>query len=83
MANELDVLRAYIRDQIGFHGHVDAHADLLEERILDSFNIVELAMFVQEQFQVELETEDLVRANLNTLAHIAALIERRRASQRQ
>ena len=35
---------------------------------------------IQEQFKVELETEDLVRANLNSLSQIVSLIERRRAS---
>ena len=37
-------------------------------------------MFVQQRFDVELEAEDLVRANLSTLSNVSALIERKRAA---
>lgn len=79
MSGAMESLSTFIRDTIGYAGKLDPNLDLLDAQILDSFNIVELAMFVQEQFDVELEAEDLVRANLSTLASIVALIERRKA----
>ena len=55
-------------------------ADLLEARILDSFSIVQLAMFVQQRFDVRLEAEDLTRADLATLDSVpACLIDKRKA----
>jgi len=75
----IDVLIEYIRKETGFAGTLTADADLLQAGVLDSFNIVSLALFAQERFEVELEGEDLVRDNLAKLSSLAALIARRRA----
>jgi len=79
MRNELVVLTDYVRSESGYEGPLDPESDLLDAKILDSFSIVQLAMFVQERFGVELEAEDLTRANLATLSNIVALIDRRKA----
>ena len=79
MSTEIDVLIEYIRNETGYTGPLTADEDLLESRVLDSFNIVSLAMFAQEQFEVEFEGEDLVRENLARLSALVALINRRRA----
>jgi acyl carrier protein len=75
------VLIEYIRKETGFDGPLAADDDLLSIGVLDSFNIVTLALFAQERFEVELEGEDLVRDNLARLSSLAALIFRRRAEQ--
>lgn len=77
MTDKIEILRNYIRSEIGYEGHVDPDADLLESQILDSFSIVQMAVFIQERFQLELEAEDLVRANLSKLSTMAAMIERK------
>ena len=81
MSEELEVLRDYIRKELGYEGNIDPEIDLLEAKILDSFNIVELAVFIQEQFQIELEPEDVVRANLSTLASMISLIKMRKTTE--
>ncbi|MEO8247887.1 MAG: phosphopantetheine-binding protein [Burkholderiales bacterium] len=78
MSHEIDVLAQYIRDETGFEGPLGADDDLLEAGVLDSFNIVSLAMFAQERFEVEFEAEDLVRENLARLSSLVALIRQRR-----
>jgi len=80
MTDKLEVLRDYIKTEIGYQGEVDAEADLLEQRILDSFSIVQMAVFIQERFQVELEAEDLVRTNLCRLSAMIAMIDRKLAA---
>ena len=80
MRDELTALSDYIRSESGYKGNLDPNVDLLEANILDSFSIVQLAMFVQERFGVELEADDLTRANLATLSNIVALIDRRRSA---
>ena len=75
----IDVLIEYIRKETGFTGKLTADVDLLQTGVLDSFNIVSLALFAQERFEVELEGEDLVRDNLAKLSSLASLIVRRRA----
>jgi acyl carrier protein len=80
--NEIvDVLIEYIRNETGHTGRLTADDDLLQTGVLDSFNIVSLALFAQERFGVELEGEDLVRDNLARLSALATLIEKRRAEQ--
>ena len=81
MTDIIEVLIDYIRSETGFTGPLSADRDLLQAGVLDSFNIVSLALFAQERFEVELEDEDLVRDNLASLSALASLIERRRAEQ--
>lgn len=76
---DLEILCDYIRNEIGYQGQLAPDVDLLEAHILDSFNVVQLAVFVQDHFQIELEAEDLVRVNLATLANLVALIDKRKA----
>lgn len=71
----------YIRDETGFMGDLGPDEDLIQSGVLDSFNIVALALFVQDRFGVELDGEDLVRDNLAKLSALAALIDRRRSAQ--
>ena len=82
MTTELEALREFIRAETGYKGELDPELDLMEAKILDSFNIVVLASFIQDRFDVELEAEDLVRANLCRLSSILLLIEKKRSAIR-
>ena len=78
MASELEILTDYIKSETSYEGEIGADVDLLDEQILDSFSIVQMAMFIQEQFDIELEADDLVRDNLAKLSSMIALINKRR-----
>ena len=80
MSTELEILSDYIMNEMGYTDELDPNADLLEEQILDSFSIMQMAMFLQERFELELEAEDIVRDNLSKLSSMIALIERKRSS---
>ena len=80
MNDKVNVIRDYIRTEIGYDGDIDPEADLLESRILDSFSIVQVAVFIQEHFEVELDAEDLVRANLSKLSAMVAMIDKKLAA---
>jgi acyl carrier protein len=82
MKNDLEVLRDFIRGETGYKGELDPELDLIEAKILDSFNIVVVATFIQERFDVELDGEDLVRANLYKLSSMLLLIERKKSAVR-
>lgn len=81
MSNEIEILTTYIRDETGFSGQLDAEDDLLESGVLDSFNIISLALFAQERFGVEFEGEDMIRDNLARLSSLVALIRARKGSR--
>ncbi|MGA7460807.1 MAG: acyl carrier protein [Candidatus Korobacteraceae bacterium] len=76
--SELQILSDYIRSETGYEGELSPELDLLEKHILDSFNIVQWAMFIQEQFKIDLEAEELVRQNLSSLSRVMALIDSKR-----
>jgi acyl carrier protein len=78
LSEDFEILAEYIRSETGHSGPIDPDVDLLEAGVLDSFNIVTLAMFAQERFGVEFEAEDLVRDNLARLSSLVALIQSRR-----
>lgn len=82
MHTELEILRDFIRREMGFTGEIPADVDLLKTQILDSFSIVSLAVFAQSEFGVEFEPEDVVRENLARLADLVALVNRKRSSVR-
>lgn len=77
---ELEILRGYIKSETGYEGDLDPNLDLLEEQILDSFSIVQWAMFIQERFRIDLEAEELVRDNLSSLSRVIALIDSKRSA---
>ena len=73
----LENLIGFIREETGYEGQIDPSEDLLEQRILDSFSVVEIASYIQSSFDVELEAEDLTRQNFSSLSNMVALIESR------
>ena len=79
MNDEIELLANYIRTETGYDGAIDPDEDLLKVGILDSFSIVSLAMFAQEQFGVEFEGEELVRENLAKLSSLVALIRQKQS----
>lgn len=79
MDDEIETLKNYIRTEIGYSGPINPDDDLLATRVLDSFNIVGLALYAQECFNVEFDAEDLVRDNLAKLSSLVALVKTRRA----
>ena len=79
MNNKLELLIDYVRKETGYSGTIDPDEDLLAKEILDSFNIVSLAVFTQEQFGVEFEADELVRENLAHLSKLVELVQKKLA----
>ena len=80
MTKEMEAILGFIKEDFGYDGDVDPEVDLLEKSILNSFNVVELALFIQEHFGIELQADDVTRANFAKLASIVALIDRRQVA---
>ena len=52
---------------------------LISGGILDSIATLKLVMFLEERFGISVEAHEADREHLDTLADIAALVERKRA----
>jgi acyl carrier protein len=54
-------------------------AALISNGIIDSFHLVDLAMFVEEAFGVRIDDSELNAETFDTLNQLAALIQQRQA----
>jgi acyl carrier protein len=48
---------------------------LIESRIFDSLSLMKLALFLEEQFGITVEADDLVPENFETVERIATFIQ--------
>ncbi|GAP13444.1 acyl carrier protein [Longilinea arvoryzae] len=75
-----ELLRKYIADNILFSNNGYPHADdtsFLENGIVDSMNVLELVMFVEQKFGVKVEDAEIVPDNFDSIAKLAAFIRRK------
>ncbi len=75
-----ELLRKYIADNILFSNNGYPHPDdtsFLENGIVDSMNVLELVMFVEQKFGVKVEDAEIVPDNFDSVAKLAAFIRRK------
>jgi acyl carrier protein len=59
---------------------LDDDASLLEAGIVDSTGILELTLFVEETFEIEVADDEIVPENFDTVSRIVAYVEGKTAS---
>jgi len=73
-------LRRYIVDKLLF-GRTDTvvngDTSFLESGLIDSTGVLELVAFLEEQFHIKVEDEDLIPANLDSIDALTSFIERK------
>ena len=76
-AIETDV-RQYIVDKLLFGRSdvvVGGDTSFLESGLIDSTGVLELVAFLEERFQIKVEDEDLIPANLDSVNALTRFIE--------
>jgi acyl carrier protein len=79
MSHVQEKIRQFVIDTFMF-GKGDGlrnDTSFLEEGIIDSTGILELVGFLEEQFGVSVEDEELIPENLDSLNNLAAYLERK------
>jgi acyl carrier protein len=74
-----DKLKTFIIENFLF-GSEDGLKDetsFLEEGIIDSTGILELVTFLEEEFSITIEDEELVPENLDSINNVTAFMERK------
>lgn len=51
--------------------------DLLEQGVIDSMGILKLVAYIEETYGVQIDDEDVIPENFQTLASMASFIERK------
>lgn len=52
------------------------NCNLIDEEILDSFDIVSIVAAINEEFDIQITAKDIVPENFNSIEEMYALIER-------
>jgi acyl carrier protein len=80
--NEMkDKIRVFIVENFLF-GRANGLGDdssFLDEGIIDSTGILELVSFLEEQYDIRVEDEELVPENLDSINNVVAYLERKTA----
>jgi acyl carrier protein len=73
-------VRRYVADTILMTGELTVGDDesLLERRILDSLAVLDLTEYLQTEYGIKIESDELLPENLDSLNRIAAFVERKR-----
>lgn len=75
-----DQIKDYIARNLIFSGngfHYGDDASFLEEGIVDSQGVMELVAFVEEQFQLRVDDEDIVPDNFDSVSKLANYVRRK------
>lgn len=78
-------LRAYILENYLFtddESALDSDDSFLEKGILDSTGILEMIYFLEEQFGVKVEDEEMVPENLDSVKKMSVFVAKKQESQR-
>ena len=54
-------------------------ASLLDQGVIDSTGMLELILFIEQQFEIKVENEEMVPENLDTVQGIAAFVGRKKS----
>jgi acyl carrier protein len=81
MATE-DTIRRFILDELTYAGDPaeldDVDFPLLDNKVIDSLGLFHMVTFLETEFGVEVDDEELVPDNFGSLRLIAQLVERQR-----
>jgi acyl carrier protein len=58
---------------------IDADYPLLEKQVIDSLGMIKLISLLEEEFDVEIDDDDVVPGNFLTIGHIARLVDSKAA----
>jgi acyl carrier protein len=75
-------IKSFIIDNFLF-GNANGLSDdtsFLEEGIIDSTGVLELITFLEEEFSISVEDEELIPENLDSINNVAVFVERKKSS---
>lgn len=59
----------------GNNKNLEDHTSFLEEGIIDSTGVLELVAFIEEEFAITVEDEELIPENLDSINNVTAYLQ--------
>ena len=81
MQQILEELRRFVVSNFLFGQEDDRLAEdtsFMESGIIDSTGVLELVQFVEQQYEIQIEDEELIPENLDTLSNLAKFISNKK-----
>ena len=76
---DVEPVRTFIRRQFLFDADAELHdADALFPEVIDSLGVMELVTFIEEQYDIAIDEDELLVDNFRSLDAIRSLVERKR-----
>lgn len=77
--NSIDKVRAFIVDNFlfGDDSSLKEDSSFLQEHIVDSTGILEIITFLEEEFCIKINDDELLPENLDSLKNIDAFLKRK------
>ena len=74
-------IRKFISDKFlfGEDNNLPSDASLLEAGIIDSTGVLELIAYLEEQFKIKVDDDELVPENLDTIAGVCKFLSKKTA----
>jgi acyl carrier protein len=72
-------IRVFVADNFlfGDGSHLKDDTSFLEERIIDSTGILQIISFLEEEFAIKINDEEILPENLDSLNNITAFLNRK------
>jgi acyl carrier protein len=77
------VIRRFIADNLLFSSngfHLSDDVSFLEEGVVDSLGVMELVVFVEEQFGLQVADEEVTPEHFDSVERLAGYVERKLAA---
>ena len=74
------IIRTYILENFLFtddESELDSNASFLENGIIDSTGVLEIILFLEQQFGIKITDDEMVPNNLDSVANIVSFVERK------
>ena len=77
MNEKKEIIKTFIVENFlfGSEDGLEDKTSFLEEGIIDSTGILELVTFLEEEFSITIEDEELVPENLDSINNVTAFLE--------
>lgn len=73
-------IRQFLVTLVGKDIRIEDDDSLLASQLIDSLNVAELIMFLENSYNIKFENDDLTPDNLDTVNAIVAFLERKGVS---
>ncbi|MDN5697259.1 MAG: acyl carrier protein [Rubrobacter sp.] len=71
------VIHEWLQEHVGIKGELPYDYPLIEKGLLTSLQVMELVMFIEGEYGVTIEDDDIVEENFATVNDVVGLIEQK------